>query len=118
MLDLALTHWPFIAVSLLLGVFGAVVKPLVLPPDKLVRGWRLAYQVSLPLHAACAGALLGAIPAMPLVGDFAPKALYYAFAGLASSYVYDAARHFIAQKQRMSMSPATPRGETVEDGQP
>lgn len=117
MLDLALAHWTFLATSLVLGVLGSVIKHAVLPPDKLVKGWRLAFQVSLPLHATCAGYFAGLL-LLPQVGDFAPKELYYALAGLVSSYVYDAVRHFAASKQRLTLPPATPRGEVVNDGQP
>lgn len=119
MLELALTHWPFLAVTFALGVTGAVMKALFLPPDKIVRGWRSLYQATLPLHAAVVGCLIGLIPSMPIVAEFHPAWLYYMLAGLVSSYAYDAGRHFIQSKTRMSLPPTTYRGEAVpDDGQP
>ena len=55
-------HFPFIVVAFFLGMFGEVVKRLVIPKEnpKVLTGWRGVYRATLTLHSALAGAAIGA----------------------------------------------------------
>lgn len=91
-------HWPFLVVSLLLAVVGEVLKRIILPRDrKSATGWRWWFYITLPLHPLGAGGLIGLLPFMPCPVAICPttthRVLYYAAAGVLSSYVYAAGKH-------------------------
>lgn len=98
-LTFILAHWPFLVVSLALGIVGSVIKVAVLGKyrSRVFVGWRHWFHMTLPLHAMLTGALLGMMPFMPCPEDIctegAIKVLYYAASGMLSSYVYDLVRH-------------------------
>ena len=112
-LSFILAHWPFFVVSLLLGVTGAVVRRAVILPTDLhpTRGWRGLYYVTMPLHPAAVGGLLGTIASMPcpeaICTDTTSRVLYYAAAGMLSSYVYAAVKH-IAKARLKEDTPQQP----------
>lgn len=101
--EFAKDHWPFLVVALALGVIGEVMKKIITPNgSKGLKGWRWAWNVTLPLHAVAVGFLLGLMPFMPCPDDVCAsgfsRALYYSAAGMLSSYVYAGVKHFAKEK--------------------
>lgn len=94
-LSFVVDHWAFFVVALLLGTLGEIVKRAVrmLKPSK----WLDLYNLTLPVHAAFIGGLLGlsGLPPCPesFCADTTSKVLYYVAAGMFSSYVYEGVRH-------------------------
>lgn len=90
-------HWPFVAAALIFGLFGATMKRVV--SKELAAKSRAAwvFRATMPLHPIVAGIGLGLIPGMPVspgVDTAAARALYFAFAGVSSTWVYEALRHW------------------------
>lgn len=102
--SLIAAHWPFLVVALCLGITGEVVKRLVIPKEnpKVLTGWRGVFRVTLPLHPAVVGLLLGLMPFMPcpdvVCDTITDRALYYMAAGMLSSYVYAALKHVFKER--------------------
>ena len=99
----ARNHWPFLVVALLLGVIGEVLKKIIIPHgSRGLKGWRWVWNVTLPLHAALVGFLLGLLPLLPcpetVCASVGIKGLYYAAAGMLSSYVYAGVKHVAKEK--------------------
>lgn len=105
-------HWPFFVVALILGMSGEVIKRLVLPNgSKGLKGWRWVWNVTLPVHAAAIGFVLGLMPFMPCPTDICSsgfsRGLYYSASGMLSSYIYAAMKH-IAKERLGADAPGTP----------
>lgn len=98
------THWSFLVVALAIGLVGEVVKRLVLPKDNpaVLRGWRGVFRVTLPLHPALVGLLVGCIPGMPCPESFCTNltsvALYYMGAGITSAWVFAGLKHVLKER--------------------
>lgn len=109
-LNLLLSHWPLLVVAFILGVIGDVMKRLVIPKGNppVLKGWRGVFRVTLPLHPVLAGAALGLLAGMPCPENFCTNAtsrmLYFAAAGVFSSYVYGFAKH-VARERLGANSP-------------
>lgn len=95
-------HWPFVATALIFATVGQVLKAAVWTQRNFLRWrvdepnavlWRVFWwgRKTLPLHPVGAGALLGLVPAMPTsagVDSTSGSVLYFAFAGVASTWVF------------------------------
>lgn len=90
-------HWPFLAVAILLGLTGEVVKGLVLGEDSKAAEkskFLTLYKRTLRLHPVIAGALLGLVlsatlPDVVLTGGITSSMLYFSLSGAVSGVVYD-----------------------------
>lgn len=101
-----LPHWPFLTASGVFYVMGRALKAGPLSPARAkevpwvraVRRW-----LPLPLHPVIAGALLGAVPGMPLspgveAWPVMGPVLYYAGAGALSVLGHDIYREWQKHK--------------------
>lgn len=92
----ALSHWPFLAFSLICAVVIQVAKATIWTKARAEHRGRGAGffwwgRKTLPLHPVVVGALLGLIPGAPgSAGVETPAALslYYALAGLVSTWLF------------------------------
>ena len=97
-LEILYSHWSFLAVSILLGLIGEVVKTLVLPKDELkYNKFHTFFAKTMPLHPVLAGALIGLflttlLPDFIMTGGLIASVLYFACAGAASTWAYDSAK--------------------------
>lgn len=93
MLDIMIEHWPFFAVALILATFGQVSKKVFFS-DKMVARyqWAALGRATMALHPVIVGAFLGYtdIPASPFVQTLQGRILYFAFAGVLSTWAYSA----------------------------
>lgn len=95
-------HWPFVAAMFILAFIGQVLKGVVWTEANFLRWrmhtpnailWRFFWwgRKTLPLHPVAAGALLGLIPSMPVgsgVEGRTAAMLYFAFAGVLSTWAF------------------------------
>lgn len=96
LLAILTSHWPFLAVALILGILGEVMKGLILGSDnKKVSESLFAYfyKKTLALHPIFAGALMGAvlsatIPDVVMTGGLVSSVLYFAVSGALSNTIY------------------------------
>ena len=109
-MELALSHWAGLAVALVLGLVGIVAKRVLWTPATGGSGGLRAAQrfgrATMRIHPVAMGAALSLAQGLPcpLSTSGAGRALYFAAAGAASSWVYDAVRGAIRRWQ----GPATP----------
>lgn len=90
-------NWSFLAVALILGLTGEVIKAVVIGDDKDAAkkiAWKALFIKTLPIHPVIVGGLLGFV-LVSLLPEFVgittvASILYYALAGLFSSWVYNA----------------------------
>jgi hypothetical protein len=90
-------NWSFLAVALILGLTGEVIKAVVIGDDKEEAkkvAWKALFIKTLPIHPVIVGGLLGLV-LVSLLPEFVgittiASILYYALAGLFSSWVYNA----------------------------
>lgn len=114
-----LPHWPFIMMAFVLGGIGSFFKKKVWTKERAKKNrffWLV--RALLPMHAPMAGAMFGVVaehlggaPVSPGVEGMAGVMLYHAGAGMASSYVYSAFRHFLKSRglldeESVSMPPS------------
>lgn len=101
-LDFVLAHWPFFSVAFILGALGTQAKKK-LWTDELAKKSRAVFwlRLTMPFHPVAVGALIGLIPGMPL-GDGVTypggAVIYFAGAGVLSTWVYIAALRVIQRK--------------------
>lgn len=121
-------HWPFIVATLIFATMGQVMKATVFTKANVVKykasdsklgrivGELLWWgRKSLPMHPVIAGALLGGVPGIPVsapMGEVATavKQLYYAGAGMASTWAF-AILKSVAKKRGIELD--MPRESTV-----
>lgn len=95
--DYVLPHWPFIMMAAILALVGQWMKKLILTEARVEKSrfW-LAMQNTMAWHPVLAGALLGLVPGLPVsagVADtWAAHSLYFAGAGMASTWLYSGAK--------------------------
>jgi hypothetical protein len=89
-------NWSFLAVALLLGMIGEVIKPMIIGPNKKeaekIR-WKRVYIRTLPFHPVVAGGLLGlflstTLPELVASSGIVGSVLYFAAAGVISTWLY------------------------------
>src|SRR3990172_3249977 len=101
-MDALLSHWPFAAAALIFSVVGQVMKSTIWTLSN-VRKYYGSWQghllwwgrKTLPMHPAIAGAALGLVPgisASPGVTGTTMVILYYAMAGVCSTWAFDVVR--------------------------
>ena len=116
-LELAGAHWPFVAATLILAFIGQVLKGTVwtrehflkwrlLTPNRVL--WRFFWwgRKTLPIHPVVAGGLLGlvpGIPASPQVEGTTALVLYFAFAGVISTWAFAIVKAW-AKKQGIDLN--------------
>lgn len=91
-MDRAWEHLPFLFAALGINAAGIAAKRAVGPSWI---GWRRWFHVTLPVQPVVAGALIGLAPGIPAHDQFATLAgrvLYFAGAGVLSTWVYAVAR--------------------------
>lgn len=89
-------NWSFIAVAFILGLFGEVIKSIVIGDNKektKETKWKNVFIRTMPLHPVVAGALLGlflsaVIPDAIATGGVVSSVLYFAAAGGLSTWFY------------------------------
>lgn len=91
------SHWPFLAVALILAVIGEVIKGIVIGNEDIKKvqytGLKNLYVKTLALHPIVAGGLWGlllstTIPDVVLTGGVVSSVLYFALSGALSSTLY------------------------------
>lgn len=91
------SHWPFLAVALILAVIGEVIKGIVIGNEDIkkteYKGLKKLYVKTLALHPIATGALWGlllstTIPDVVLTGGVVSSVLYFALSGALSSTLY------------------------------
>jgi len=100
-------HWSFIAFSCIAAVLMQVLKTTVWAPRRTLHAGFLSTflwwgRKMLPLHPVFLGCLFGLIPGIPAGGfdsrSVASRVLYYATAGLMSTWVYDVIKTLAKRK--------------------
>jgi hypothetical protein len=96
------THWPFVVAALIFASIGQTLKRTVLTWERIGdgRGWKRRMlwwgRKTLPLHPVLCGALLGLVPGIPTSQSVpvttAASCLYYAGAGVVSTWIFDLLR--------------------------
>lgn len=103
---LLLTHWPFLAAMASFAVFGRVAKKVIAPG----KGWRWWFHQTMPLHPVVLGVALSFIPGVPASAGaetWAAKALYFALAGVCSTWAYNVVQQLLA-KRGIALEGSTP----------
>jgi len=122
-----LAHWPFVMATLILAIVGQVAKTTIFSTDLLKRthGSRMGELLwvgrkTLPLHPVVAGMALGFVPGMPVspgVLTLAAKVLYFAGAGMASTWAFAILKGVAKEKgydlniPTESVAPSAPPGQ-------
>jgi len=118
-MELALSHWPFLAAMLFFAVLTQVLKGTVFTQENVVKYKTKKHVLgeliwwgrkSLPLHPVIFGMGLGFIPGVPVsagVETIAAKVFYFAFAGLVSTWAFAVVKS-LAKKRGIDL-------EAVED---
>lgn len=91
-------NWSFVAVALILGLVGEVIKSVVVGDDKEAAKkirWKSLFIKTLPLHPVVIGGLLGVVlfatlPEVIAVGGLMGSVLYFAASGALSTWLYSA----------------------------
>jgi hypothetical protein len=100
-------HWSFIAFSCIAAVLMQVLKSTVWSPRRILHAGFLSTflwweRKTLPLHPVFLGCLVGLIPGIPAGGfdsrSMASRVLYYATAGLMSTWVYNVIKTLAKRK--------------------
>lgn len=79
----------FVLAALCLSAAGKAAKRVVGPSRA---GWRKTYWATLPVHPVLLGSLLGGFASLPVAPGFespAGRVLYFAGAGVVSTWLYD-----------------------------
>jgi hypothetical protein len=104
-------HWSFVAFSCIVAVLMQVLKATVWSPRRTLPAgtWSACLwwgRKTLPLHPVLLGCLVGLIPGIPVGGfdsrSVASRVLYYAMAGLMSTWVYNVVKS-LAKRKRASL---------------
>lgn len=86
-------YWGWCVVAAMLALVGEVLKRKAFTEALAVRSsFAKWWRATMPLHPVIVGALLGALPGMPLPDTLegtTQAILYYAGAGVASTWAYD-----------------------------
>ena len=102
-----LQHWPFVAAMLVFATFGMVAKRTFFSEYKAKGGgWAWWGRKTLPLHPVAAGMLLAVVPTIPVspgVEGWSARMLYFAMAGVCSTWAYDVVRA-VAKKYDVELS--------------
>lgn len=107
-MDDLLSHWPFITTALIFSTVGQITKGTVFTLEKIgdgkgfVRGLLWWGRKTLPLHPVICGALLGLVPGIPVSSGVpqttAATVLYFAGAGVCSTWVFSTLSSLLKQK--------------------
>ncbi len=117
-MDDLIAHWPFAVVSLILAMMGQMMKATFFTKANIVKYkasagklGRITGEVlwwgrkTLPMHPVFAGIALGCLPGMPVGPGIDPGAatvLYFAGAGMASTWAF-AVLKMLAKKQGVEL---------------
>lgn len=101
-----LPHWPFLIGALIFATIGQVMKSTVFGVERCKKS-RLFWigRKTLPLHPVATGLLVGLIPTIPVspgVEGLAASALYWAGAGLSSTWAFAVVRS-LAKKRGVEL---------------
>lgn len=106
-MESVIQHWPFVAFALVAAVVVQVAKATVWTEAR-AKGKRAVAHLfwwgrkTLPLHPVVLGAAFGLIPGLPasdgVPDTLAAHALYFAAAGLVSTWVFDALKGLAKQR--------------------
>ena len=101
-MDELLSHWPFVVTALCLATVGQAVKQTLWTKDNAaaftVCWWGYKTKAA---HPVIVGALLGVIPGMPVspgVAEGSATVLYYAGAGIASTWGFALLKGFAKKR--------------------
>jgi hypothetical protein len=101
------THWPFVVAALIFAAFGQTAKRTVFTWEQIGdgRGWRSWLwwgRKTMPLHPVLCGVLLGLVPGIPtspsVPTSTAASCLYYAGAGVVSTWIFDLLRGLLKSR--------------------
>lgn len=112
LIEFAIANWTFIAAMLVFASIGMGMKRLVPAHPK---GWRRWFRATMPVHPVIAGALLGLVPTVPagIEASTAGRCLYFAMAGVFSTWAYSVVKQLLAKKGIVleSTPPAAPKDD-------
>lgn len=94
-------NWPFFAAMIIFASIGQVTKGIVTKKLATKKRWAWLFRKTMPLHPIIAGLAVGysnVLPASMGADTAGAKALYFGLAGVASSYFYAVAKHFLSKK--------------------
>jgi len=105
-------HWPFVAAMLIFATIGQVLKGTVWTERNFLRWrtetpnavlWRFFWwgRKTMPLHPVAVGALVGVLWSLPVadkVDTRAAAVLYFAFAGIMSTWAFAIAKGWAKKK--------------------
>jgi hypothetical protein len=123
--ELFLSNWAFIATSLVLAFVGQVLKNTAFSKATILRYQKKAIgellwwmRKTLPVHPVAIGAAIGLIPGMPVPAEVTTPAagmLYYAFAGVMSTWGFSTIRS-IAKSRGIELEIPGERSTSVPPG--
>jgi hypothetical protein len=105
-----LQHWPFIAATLIFAAMGQFTKKSIFTTENIIkykkvspwRGEALWWgKKSLPLHPVLGGIAMSLIPGMPVSPGVTTQAsitLYFAFAGIASTWAFNVVKSQLKER--------------------
>lgn len=118
-LDPILPHWPFLAAMFVFNAIGQVLKRNLFTRDAKPGSWRHWGYRTLTLHPVAAGialAFIPGIPASPGIELLAAKALYFATAGVFSTWAYSTLKQVLKKQgieiEEKPSQPPTPLPES------
>lgn len=100
--DKLISHWPFFASALVLAMVMQVWKNTVLTEAKVKKSKLVAFgHKTLPLHPVVLGSLLGLVPKIPVspgIEGWSGKMLYFAAAGVLSTWIFKVIQQWAKKK--------------------
>lgn len=104
--EYVLPHWPFVVMIFLLAAIGKPMKEKVWTKERAAKNFFCRWiRIFLPVHAPITGALMaviahpfGGLPVSPGVDGLMAQMMYFAGAGLLSSYAYGIVKHYLKSR--------------------
>lgn len=90
-----LPHWAFFGAAIIFAVFGQITKKFIFTHERAAKSKAMRWgRRTLALHPVASGALLGLVPGISGDMTTAESCLYFATAGVLSTWIYSALKGF------------------------